>query len=430
VSVEVGPAWATELFNALYSAVDAHDHTSGKGVQVPTAGLNINADLAFGGFNATTLRSARLSSQSATLTGGTDVGCLYNVLGDAYWNDASGAAIQLTKNHALNVTQLYFPLKSVANGTTTIQASDAFLLYYVDVTSGTATINLPASSALTPGRAYFFTDIARNSETNSITLVRNGADTINGVAGNFVIQFNGTTCLITTDGAGKWYAQDEGASYLRSAGISYTGTFGLTGSTGLTLTATAGNITANAGGASGVLALQANGTGYAFVSANASGAGLGIGATAGTDPTITKGTGVPATTQPNGSLFLRTDGSSTSALYSRQGGNWQVIGAGFSAPITPTVRTISSNYTLDASGSDYCILADSSGGAFNLTLVAPAVRTWLVIDTKGTFGTGAVTLVRNGTEKINGVAASKVLSAPWGQYLITGNGTDWFVTGL
>jgi hypothetical protein len=31
---------------------------------VPTAGLNINADLSFGGFNAITLRSARFSPLS------------------------------------------------------------------------------------------------------------------------------------------------------------------------------------------------------------------------------------------------------------------------------------------------------------------------------------------------------------------------------
>lgn len=414
VGVELGPAWATDLFNALYTGVDAHDHSSGKGVQVPTAGLNINADLAFGSFNLTALRSARFTSQLSPLALGTDLGCLYDVAGDAYWNDGSGNQVRLTKSGALNVTQLFFPLKSIASGTTTILATDAFLLYYVDVSGGTATLNLPASSALTPGRAYFVTDTKKNSETNAITIVPNGTDQINGVSASFVIQFNGTTTLLTTDGAGHWYAQDEGASYLRASGIKFVGTF-----------------TLDASGASGVLAFQANDTTYAFVSANAAGVGLGIGATPGTDPTVTRGTGVPGTTQPNGSLFLRTDGSSVAGLYTRQSGVWSSIGGSFVPPIAAGMRSESANYTVDASGNDYGILADTSGGGWTLTLPAPAVgRTLLVLDVKGAFGTNNLTLARHSTEQINGLAASKVLSASWANYLVTSDGTNWFVVGM
>jgi hypothetical protein len=64
----------------------------------------------------------------------------------------------------------------------------------------------------------------------------------------------------------------------------------------------------------------------AFVSANAGGIGFGIGTTPGTDPTITRGTGVPATTQPNGSVFMRTDGAGGTGLYTRQTGTWIPIG--------------------------------------------------------------------------------------------------------
>jgi hypothetical protein len=37
VSVTIGPTWATQLNTAL-ETVDVHDHTSGKGVQVPLPG--------------------------------------------------------------------------------------------------------------------------------------------------------------------------------------------------------------------------------------------------------------------------------------------------------------------------------------------------------------------------------------------------------
>lgn len=43
-------------------------------------------------------------------------------------------------------------------------------------------------------------------------------------------------------------------------------------------------------------------------------------------PTITKGTGVPATTPPDGSIFLRTNGDASSGLYTRQAGSWAAIG--------------------------------------------------------------------------------------------------------
>jgi len=45
-------------------------------------------------------------------------------------------------------------------------------------------------------------------------------------------------------------------------------------------------------------------------------------------PTWTAGTGVPATTQPRGSLFSRTDGAVGSTLYvSQGGGTWNPIAA-------------------------------------------------------------------------------------------------------
>ena len=42
-------------------------------------------------------------------------------------------------------------------------------------------------------------------------------------------------------------------------------------------------------------------------------------------PTITSGTGVPATTEPNGSLFLRTDGTTSTTIYSRENGVWTAL---------------------------------------------------------------------------------------------------------
>lgn len=45
-------------------------------------------------------------------------------------------------------------------------------------------------------------------------------------------------------------------------------------------------------------------------------------------PTITSGTGAPATSPPNGSIFLRTDGTGTTGVYTRQAGAWSALGSG------------------------------------------------------------------------------------------------------
>lgn len=56
------------------------------------------------------------------------------------------------------------------------------------------------------------------------------------------------------------------------------------------------------------------------------GASIGVGT--GTPPTITSGSGVPGTSVPDGSLYMRTDGDSSTGLYTRQGGSWSAISAG------------------------------------------------------------------------------------------------------
>jgi hypothetical protein len=48
----------------------------------------------------------------------------------------------------------------------------------------------------------------------------------------------------------------------------------------------------------------------------------------GSGPSITMGAGAPSSTQPNGSLYLRTDGSASTGVYTRQSGSWSAISTG------------------------------------------------------------------------------------------------------
>lgn len=98
--VETGPQYANDLVSC-FSVIDQHDHSPGNGVQITTAGLNINADLSFGGNNATVLRSVRLSSQSAVIVAASDLDCLYVVGVDLYYNDGNGNNVRITQSGAV-----------------------------------------------------------------------------------------------------------------------------------------------------------------------------------------------------------------------------------------------------------------------------------------------------------------------------------------
>lgn len=97
----------------------------------------------------------------------------------------------------------------------------------------------------------------------------------------------------------------------------------------------------------------------------------------------------------------------------------------WNSTIVMLISTVTSN-TSAVSGRTY--MADTSGGAFNITLPTPASGVFVAIkDSTGSFGTNNLTVVRNGSEMIEGVAASKVLQTNWGSSTFVSDGTNWFM---
>lgn len=92
-----GPNWAQNL-DACLSIIDSHNHSPGQGVPITPDAMNINDDLSLNGNNATNARSVRFSSQSAALSDPADLGCIYEVSGELFYNDAAGNQVQLTLN--------------------------------------------------------------------------------------------------------------------------------------------------------------------------------------------------------------------------------------------------------------------------------------------------------------------------------------------
>ncbi len=134
-----GPLWATEINDAL-TTIDAHNHTAGSGALITPQAMSITSDLNFGSNNATALKSSRYSSQSAALTGGSDLGCVYNFNGNLYYNNNSGTAVQITNGSSVagsagsisgmsgNVTVAY-------SGTTFVFQSDSLTPANIDAGS-------------------------------------------------------------------------------------------------------------------------------------------------------------------------------------------------------------------------------------------------------------------------------------------------------
>lgn len=96
------------------------------------------------------------------------------------------------------------------------------------------------------------------------------------------------------------------------------------------------------------------------------------------------------------------------------------------SPIGEVSKT--ANYTIILS--DRIIFVDTSGGAFTLTLPDPAKARGIIFrifDTGGALQSNNLTLARFAAEKIEGLAASKLLQTNWGGWDLVSNGTDWFL---
>jgi len=85
-------------------------------------------------------------------------------------------------------------------------------------------------------------------------------------------------------------------------------------------------------------------------------------------PSLTKGMGVPVAVQPNGSVFLRTNGTNgDDGVYTRQGGVWFAVGGAgavtYGLDLDPT----------SVDGAQKVIAATGSGGAFLVRATAPDI---------------------------------------------------------
>lgn len=199
-----GPEWARMLNDAM-DVIDEHDHSSGKGIKIKPAGIDINANLSFEEFRATDLEATQYSSLDAVLSGASNANSIYSVSGDLYFTNASGTAIQLTNGGSIVSSPAAVQTLEITNLSTdlVISPSDTFVFILTN-TSAARQITLPLASSVAAGRIYAICDKDGLSETNEITLDTQGSDTVQGSSSQTLNSPNAVTWVIG-DGISKWY---------------------------------------------------------------------------------------------------------------------------------------------------------------------------------------------------------------------------------
>lgn len=199
VGTTIGPTWA-QMLNTALDTVDLHDHSAGKGIKITPSGINISGDLEFNGFSPTELKAPQFNSQAATLAS-SFTGVIYRVGENLYWNNGSGVPVQITSGTAVNNSVSgAFAATTPGAYPYTVTAGDAQKVLLVD-TSASRTINLPAA---TTALLFAVKDITGSAGTNNITVVRAGADTIDGVGANRTININYSWTWFISNGTNNW----------------------------------------------------------------------------------------------------------------------------------------------------------------------------------------------------------------------------------
>ena len=202
---ELGPAYATEISNDLINNVDPHDHTTGKGVPITPAAMNINADLTLQNNNLTNARSARLVSNSGTLGGVGDVNCVYDVNGNLWFNNGSGTPVQITAGTVVNTAGPTIYSTFATSGNYAISTADSYVLIACDPTSNPITITLPLANGVPTGRFYIVKDSTGLSGSNDITVALSGLNTLDGSSSVLTIADNFWAVGFISDGVSNWH---------------------------------------------------------------------------------------------------------------------------------------------------------------------------------------------------------------------------------
>lgn len=200
--------------NASLSIADAHTHTGAPtdGKQLDLSRQTTSGDVQLSDNNLGTTRSVEFVSQVSNLIGSQDVNCLCvvnNVLG---FNNSAGIFVPLTGASSTAFTN--FNTVTITTNYS-ILATDATTLINCNQPAG-LTITLPRAATILPvaqSRLYLIKDISGlTASTTTITIqVAGGSGDTFGLVGSTSITINASLAYvgIYTDGGSKWYVWDQ-----------------------------------------------------------------------------------------------------------------------------------------------------------------------------------------------------------------------------
>lgn len=159
VGIDPGQDWANNI-NACLGILDQHDHSSGSGVQITPAGLDINADLNINSNNLTSVKTVNFTPQLTFLPGvSPNLGCIYVAGNELYYNDEAGNVVAITKTGSVNAG---------AGSITGLPSGTASATY-----SSISKTFVWQSATSTPANMDFASAIFRNLVANSFGLTLN-----------------------------------------------------------------------------------------------------------------------------------------------------------------------------------------------------------------------------------------------------------------
>jgi len=234
VGTTLGPVWSTQL-NTAFEDIDEHDHTSGSGNKVPTAGLSINANLPINDFN---LIDVGLSTYTNLTSLSSELNTIYVKDGDLYYNDAAGNQIRITTGGALNVGSVGGISGDYGTTAATAFYTDASLTYFfqdsnsdpadffigeIDATNGIFSGDISAEDCTLSGE-LITTGVRDTSLTASKAIFTDGSSNLisNEITGSGNVVMSTTPTITTPVFSGNPSGTVVAGSYTPTLTTNYT----------------------------------------------------------------------------------------------------------------------------------------------------------------------------------------------------------------
>lgn len=300
--------------------------------------------------------------------------------------------------------------------------------------TGALTLLPGANITITPGAGTLTiasTSSGANTALSNLASVAVNANLDPGVANTINM---GTNALPWGTIRGSGYIQFQGLTNRGSIGSGNATPSGATSQIDLTTTGTGSASLAiySASGAAATNPINVE-TGNVTSGVFSSGAVLvrSGNSAAGNSGALTLQTGTAGVTRGQITFLDGTEGTAGN-VWTSTGTSGQGAWVAPTSPSQQAFTTKTANYTMLIT--DDIIYVDTTAGPFTLTLPNPTTvgavgftKIFRIIDTAGMLSTNNLTLARFGSEKIEGLAASKVFSTDWGYFQVTTNRVDWFV---